>query len=153
MQLTDILHEAENSAHKPTTRSLGNTKEYRLHSVSGVLNKNGHYGVEAFRDAAYNAIVDKEELEETLEELADCQFGGGGNRYFEVPKDVEGGFTNHATIRIYGGLNWDDDSFEIRDVINLIDAPKSSRLFVMVNANRTEHQWIVAEPQGAVYSG
>ena len=128
--------------------NLTSTTTFRLYDVSTQVDEHGHYGLEAFANAAYNEVIDEGKLNETLCQLADVQFGQSGCRYFEITDDVE--TDEHGKLCI--DLD-DDERLEVRDIVDKINiAFDESRLYVLVNATRTEYQWVAALPEGTVYS-
>ena len=121
---------------------------YRLYDVAASVDENGAYGLEAFDDVAFNEVVDSDELYEMVGQLVDSRFGQSGCHYFEVTGETD---SENGKLR----FDFDDDNrLEIRDIVDLIDAdPDESRFFIIVDAQCTEYGWVVATPQGNVYSG
>ena len=127
---------------------LSTMKTYRLYDVSEQLDEHGHYGLAAFSDTAYNEVIDEEELDETLFQLADVQFGQSGCLHFEITDDTETAKNGKLCLDL-----GDNDWLEVRDIVDRINvAPDESRLFVLVNATCTEYQWVAALSEGTVYS-
>ena len=128
--------------------NLTATKTFRLYDVSAQAGEHGHYGLEAFAENAYNEVIDVEELDESLRELADVLFGQSGCRYFEITDDVQTA-KNGKLCLDFGDNDW----LEVRDIVDKINvAPEEARLYVLVNATRTEHRWVAALSEGMVYS-
>ena len=126
---------------------LNASKTYRLHDVSEILDEHGHYGLGAFADNAFNEVVAEEELDETLSQLADVLFGQSSCLWFEITDDVQ---TENGILCFDLG---DNDWLEVPDIVDKIDVdPMESRLYVMVNASRTEHYWVAALPADPVCS-
>ena len=122
---------------------------FRLYAVSE-KEDSGKHTLEAFDvDVnAYNEAIDEGELDDNLRGLGDVLFGENGCHHFElVHGDVS---TENGRICFDDG----DDHIEVRDIYDKIDAdPEECRFFVIVNASRTAYGWVVAVPQGTVYSG
>jgi len=127
---------------------LNASKTYRLYDVSETMDENGHYGLGAFADTGYNEVINEEDIDATLGELADVLFGQSGCLWFEVSDDVQ---TENGKLCI----DIDDtDRLEIPDIVDKINVdPEDSRLYVLVNASRTEYYWVAAVSAGTVYSG
>jgi len=120
----------------------------RLYAVSETK-KSGKHRLEAFKGnmKPFNEAVDKEELGETLVDLAEALWGESGCRYYEI--------TNEMAPNEYGRLHiYDNDArFEFRDIVSKIDAdPMKSQFFVLVNADLTDRCWAVAQSEGTIYS-
>ena len=128
---------------------LNASEKYRLYSVSETLNKKGRYCLEAFADTAYNEVINERDIDVTLWQLADALFGQSGCHCFEIPDDIQTAEDGRLCIDID-----DTDCLEIRDIVGEINVdPEDSRLYVLVNASRTEYYWVAAVPAGTVYSG
>ena len=124
------------------------TNTYRLYDVSAQADENGCFGLESFADTAYNEVIDNEELDETLCQLTDVLFGQSGCSHFEITEDVETAKNGKLCLDL-GNNDW----LEVQDIVDKINvAPEESRLFVLVNATRTEYQWVAALSEGTVYS-
>ena len=127
---------------------LHSTETYRLYDVSEEPDENGRYGLESFADTAYNEVIGKTELDKSIGQLADARFGQNGSRYFEITDDVETGEQGKLCLDLD-----DNDWLEVNDIVDKIDvAPEESRLYVLVNASRTEYRWVAAVSEGVVYS-
>ena len=122
---------------------------YRLYDLSEKQNEDGCYELVPFSDdiAAYNQDIVADSIDETLTELADALYGQG-SRWYEI---TDGDYTEDGKI----DMEIDDDNrLEIRDITDTIDSdPERSQFFIVVDANRTDYQWVIATSQGAVYSG
>lgn len=128
--------------------SLSTTHTYRLYDVSAEADEHGHYGLESFTDASYNEVIGEDELGESLTELADALFGQSGCSHYEITDDVVTGTNGKLCIDLD-----DNDRLEVRDIVAQINAdPDESRIYVLVNATRTEHRWVTALSEGTVYS-
>ena len=128
---------------------LHSSSYYRLYDVAASVDENGAYALQAFDDVAFNEVVDADELYEMLGELADSRFGQSRCRFFEVTNDTD-------IVPENGKLRFDvdDGQLEIRDIVDRIDVdPEESRFFIIVDAKCSEYGWVVATPQGNVYSG
>jgi len=123
---------------------------FRLYAVSE-KEQDGTHKLEAFDGdiTAYNEVLEVEELDKTLPDLASVRLDGGGCQCFElVHGDVN---SENGKIIIDDG---DNDRIEVRDIYDKIDAdPEECRFFILVNGNRTEYEWIIAVPQGTAHSG
>jgi hypothetical protein len=127
---------------------LMHSQSYRLFDVSDEMDASGHYGLAAFANTAYNEVIDEEELDDTLCELADVLFGESGCRYYPITDDVQTAENGKLSLDL-GNDEW----LEVRDIVDKIDVdPEKSLLFVLVNLTRTECQWVAAVPEGTVYS-
>jgi hypothetical protein len=116
----------------------------RLYRLSAKPNERGRYTLEPFPDdnAAFNQDIEEDSLDESLTELA------ADGSWHEIKDDNYG---NDGKIHI----NFDgEDRLEIRNFTDLIDhEPEKCRLFVLVDAERSEYEIVVAVHSGTVYSG
>lgn len=96
---------------------------------------------------AFNEAIDADDLNETLNELAEAIYGQC-SRWFEI---IDDSYDGEGKFRIE--LN-DDDYIEIQDIIDMISVFAEHTLFyILVDAQLTEYRWIVVVPKGTVYSG
>ena len=126
---------------------LSTSMAFRLYGVSEHLNEDGVYPLESFEDDAFNEDIDADDLDGTLNELADVTYGQRSH-WYEITDDS---YDSEGKICI--SIN-DDDRLEIQDITEKIDIDsEDSRYFILVDAKLSEYRWVVAEPKGAVYSG
>ena len=127
--------------------NLTSTKTFRLYDVSTKLDEHGYYGLEAFTNNAFNEVIGEEELNETLGDLAGDLFGQS-SRWHEITDNVMTGKNGKLCIDLDN-----NDWLEVRDIVAQIDADQEDcRFYVLVNASRMEYGWVVAVPEGTVYS-
>ena len=124
---------------------LTSNEVFRLYGVSESLNESGEYQLESLD--AFNEDSNADDLDETLNELADATYGQRSH-WYEITDDS---YDTEGKICI--SIN-DDDCLEIQDITDKIAIDSEhSRFFILVSAELTDYQWVVAEPKGAVYSG
>ena len=118
---------------------------FRLYAVSETPDEHGQYNLVPFRNNTFNQDIDESKTNEVLEGLVDAFYEQGG--WYEIADKIYDG-----VIRI--DLD-DDERLEVRDIIDQIntDPDRCRRLYILVDAECTEYQWVVAVPQGTVYSG
>jgi hypothetical protein len=130
-----------------STLRLSKSEVFRLYGVSVSPNESGEYQLEAFNDDAFNQDIDAEDLNETLNGLADATYGQG-SRWYEVTDDS---FDDNGKVCIEIS---DSARLAIQDISGKVDTdPDHSRFYLLVDAQLSEFCWVVAEPTGAVYSG
>jgi hypothetical protein len=116
----------------------------RLYRLSAEPNERGRYTLEPFTDnnTAFNQNIEEDSLDESLTELA------ADGSWHEITDD---NYADDGKIHIdFDG----DDRLEIRDITGSVDhEPEKCRFFVLVDAERSEYEIVVAVYSGTVYSG
>ena len=96
----------------------------------------------------FNRDVDSDDLDEMLDDLTDAIYGEDGC-WFEITDDLFN--SDKAIFRV---KNNDGKSLVFSDILGRIaDSPKHSRLFILVDMELMEYEWVVAVPKSTVYFG
>ena len=123
----------------------------RLYAVSE-KEKFGKFALKEFGKSmnAFNESIDKDELGETLVDLANALWGESScHRCFEVTDEMAPKNKENGRRHIYDN----DARFEFRDIVDKIGAdPDRCQFFVMIDADRTDLCWVAAMQEGTVYS-
>ena len=113
----------------------------RLYAVSETPNENGLYDLVPFdiEEPDFNQEFEKEDIDEELNALVDCLYGGGKWIKVDETTDVESKEGFHY-------IQVGNDLVEVPDVLDKISAdPDNSTTYLLVNRELTEGAWIVAE--------
>ena len=112
--------------------------------------KSGKHALKKFGASmnAFNEAFDREELDETIVDLANRLWGESDcHKHYAITDDMLP--NEDGRLHIYDN----DARFEFRDIVNKIDAdPDRCQFFVMVNDDRTDLRWLVAMSEGTIYS-
>lgn len=126
---------------------LSQSEVFRLYSVAEYLNEEEMYLLESFDNDAFNEDIDAGELGEALNRLAKATYGQD-SRWYEIIHDYHDG-KGKVCIKID-----DDDRLEVQDIAHMVDGDCSQyRYHILVNAQLSDYRWVVAIPEGTVYSG
>ena len=118
-----------------------------LYAISEDLDGHGLYPLKPFEFEELNKVFDRKNLESELNNVCNCLYGSG--QCFEIVEETYG-----DDGKIYVPIDSEnDDEIVVHDITEKINCtPDDSTIYLAVNGNCTEYQWIVLESVNTIYT-
>ena len=138
-QSAGMVNQFPEERRKNSMEFLSSKKVFKMHAVAKNPNECGMFELEEFDHQAFKGLMQKEDFEQTLNELAECIYGSLA-RWFDVSDSYD---DYYEKICVDVDVN---HRFEVEDISSMINTGKgNSRFYILTDKDFSEFCWIVVE--------